>query len=426
MTQYSVPVHKVSDSDLASASSVIERCGRLGRLSDTSGRVDRALGGPALEEAMSLVEGWMGDAGLTCRRDGFGNLVGTPPAPAQSPVLLLGSHLDTVPDGGLFDGALGVVLAIAAAERLPLDRLPFVLEVVAFADEEGRFGKGCLGSRAFVGELGPQDLSLARPDGRTLDQCLRSLGRDPAAAVGRSELPADLIGYCEVHVEQATVLEELDLPVGVVHRILGKTRAVAEVTGKAEHASSSKVEDRRDACCGIAELVLAVEDSMRQDSELRATVGEVRLDPEAVNVVAGRAVASIDLRHPDDASRRLHHESLRSAAREIAARRGLDLSWQHIEEEQAVACDNALTEALAEASRRVGFNPPRMASGAGHDAAVIGGSAPIAMLFVRCAGGVTHHPDEDVSAADAEVALAVLCEFVEELGRGLQTGVGDG
>jgi allantoate deiminase len=399
---------------------VVGRCAELAAFSDLDAEISRALGGHALDEAMAATERWMRAAGLDCRRDGFGNLIGRTESDPKAPVLLLGSHLDTVPGGGRYDGALGVMAATALVERLPAN-LPFAIEVIAFADEEGRFDKGCLGSRSYVGELTGEHLVLSREDGRTLGECLGLAGRDPQRAVERSELPAHAIGYCEVHIEQDTVLEELGVPVGVVGTILGKTRARVELTGVAAHPATG-IESRRDASCGLSELVLAAERSMREDGELRTTLGELHSHPQAVNVVPGRATASVDMRHPDDHARRAAFDRLETEAATIAAARDLDLAWTAIEETDTAVADHRLTAALEAAAGRVGLRPPTLASFAGHDAAVIAGHVPISMLFVRCCDGISHHPDEDVAIADVEAALEVLAEFVSGLAATMPSG----
>lgn len=418
MTQYSINDSKEAMTvEEAPFSEVGARCAALAGFGGNEGKIDRALGDTSLEEAMEMTADWMSAAGLSCRRDEFGNLMGRTPAGSDTPVLLLGSHLDTVPDGGRFDGALGVLVATALVERLPAD-LPFAVEVVAFADEEGRFGKGCLGSRAYAGELTDADLELTRADGLTLAECLRRIGRDPSKAVGRREMPHDLLGYCEVHLGQDTSLEKLGVPLGTLDRILGKSRARVQLTGAATHAAHG-LNLRHDASCGMAELILAAEHLMREDDSLRSTIGEVRVHPQAVNVVAGKASASLDLRHPEDSVRKGTLRCLKLRAKEIADERGLGLSWTTVEESDTAVADPTLSATLNAAARHAGDEPPSLVSFAGHDAAVVAAHAPVAMLFVRSRDGITHHPDEFVADADIDVALTALAGFVTRLGEAM-------
>jgi allantoate deiminase len=342
------------------------------------------------------------------RVDGALNLVGSlPGSDPEAGTLLLGSHLDTVRDAGAFDGPLGVIAAIECVERLRAQEvsLPFGVDVLGFSDEEGlRYGTAYLGSRAVAG---------------TLDDAARALiGREAGSVSRRGER---LLGYVELHIEQGPVLEERDTPVGVVSAIAGATRAEVAFTGRAGHAGTVPMELRRDAACALADFVLAVEAAGRGTPGLVATVGQLSAEPGAPNVIPGRAVASLDVRHGDDAIRRTAVAGLAERAAEIAARRGAELAWDERMATPAVAMDPALTELLAEAVAARGLPDVRLPSGAGHDAVALSELTGTAMLFVRCASGVSHHPDESVDAADVAVAIDVLDAFLrllaERVGR---------
>ena len=355
-----------------------------------------------MARANELVGRWMAEAGMAVRVDGALNLVGSlPGSDPGAGTLLLGSHLDTVRDAGAFDGPLGVIAAIECVERLRAQEvsLPFAVDVIGFSDEEGlRFGTAYLGSRAVAG---------------TLDDAARALiGGDADAASRRGER---LLGYVELHIEQGPVLEQRDAPVAVVTAIAGATRAEVAFTGRAGHAGTVPMELRRDAAAALAELVLAVEAAGRGTPGLVATVGQLSAEPGAPNVIPGRAVGSLDVRHADDATRAAAVAALAERAAEIAGRRGVELAWEERMETAAVAMDPALTALLEQAVAARGLPAVRLPSGAGHDAVALSELTGTAMLFVRCAGGISHHPDESVDPADVEAAIDVLDGFLRLL-----------
>jgi allantoate deiminase len=396
----------------ATAADVLARCDALAACSEEQGRITRRFATPALGRARDLVAGWMREAGLDVRVDAVGNLIGR--RGGDGPALLLGSHLDSVRDAGRYDGPLGVLVALAVAERL--GGRAGALEVVAFADEEGlRYGTAYLGSAALAGRF--EDAWLARRDGDgiALGDALRDWGGDPGAIGGLARAPATLRGYLEVHIEQGPVLEARDLPVGVVTAIAGQTRASVAFTGRAGHAGTTPMDQRRDALAAAAEWITAVETTARAQPGLVATVGEIAASPNASNVIPGAVTASVDVRHADDAMRGRAVDALRSAAAEAAERRGVGARWEPVQANHAVPCDPALTEALEASVTAQGLPVERLASGAGHDGVALAAVAPIAMLFVRCAGGVSHHPDEAVREDDVAVAIDVLGRAVTGL-----------
>ena len=394
---------------------MVARCRELAAVSDEPGRTTRAFGGPAMARANALVGRWMAEAGMAVRVDAALNLVGSlPGSDPEAGTLLLGSHLDTVRDAGAFDGPLGVLAAIAAVARLRAEEvtLPFGIDVLGLSDEEGlRFGTAYLGSRAVAGTLDAAALGVADADGVTVRE---ALGGDAAAASRRGER---LLGYLELHIEQGPVLEERDAPVAVVSAIAGATRAEVRFEGRAGHAGTVPMALRRDAAPALAELVLAVEAEGLARSGLVATVGRLAAQPGAPNVIPGAAVASLDVRHADDGERAAAVAALRSRADAIAAARGLAVTWEERLATPAVAMDAGLAARLGAAVRAAGAPAVALPSGAGHDAVALAGLVPVAMLFVRCAGGVSHHPDESVAVADVAVALDVLDRCV----RGLAT-----
>jgi allantoate deiminase len=403
------------------AARIMERIAILAAISEEPDRLTRRCLTPALAQATGVVAEWMRAAGLVVRRDTVGNVIGRYEGDrAGARTLLLGSHLDTVRDAGPFDGPLGVLTALAAVEGLRERgaRLPFAIETLAFADEEGlRYHTAYLGSKAFTGSLDPAYLDLADADGVTMREAIRAAGGDPAAIPGEARAVNDLLGYCEVHIEQGPVLEARDLPVGVVSAIAGQSRIEVTFTGEAGHAGTVPMDARHDALCAAASFILVVEAVARRQGRAVATVGQLALEPGASNVIPGRVTLSLDVRHPhDDARVEIGHQ-LREQADRIGGTRGVAVSWRALQETAAVACDPPLSKLLAGAVESLGVPAHLLPSGAGHDAVIMARIAPIAMLFVRCRGGVSHNPAERATPADVAVALHALDAFLQALAR---------
>jgi allantoate deiminase len=401
------------------AATLARRLDQLARVSDERGATTRTFLSPAMGRANALVGKWMRGAGLSVREDRVGNLIGRREGDGKGArALLLGSHLDTVRDAGRFDGALGVLLPLAALEVLRSQglRLPFAVEVLGFSEEEGvRFSSAYLGSKGYTGRLRKSDLLLRDPEGISVGGALASLnGRRmplPAAAHSRGEL----MGYVEVHIEQGPVLEARGLAAGVVPAIAGQTRAKVIFTGNAGHAGTTPMALRKDALAGAAEFILAAEALARSGPPLVATVGRISAHPGAPNVIAGAAELTLDLRHPVDSRRLAALARLRAAGRRIARGRGLGFSLVVTQDNGAVACSRELTAALERSVRAVQKRSISLPSGAGHDAVVLSRLTPVAMLFVRCRKGLSHHPDEHVQPSDLGVALRIVVDFLTRL-----------
>jgi allantoate deiminase len=374
------------------AERVLRRADEIAAFTEEPGRITRPLASPALDGAMDRVRGWMEEAGLATRRDGLGNLVGRI---GDGPgTLLLGSHLDSVADAGRYDGVLGVLIALECVQELPL-----ALEVAAFADEEGmRFGSSYLGSRAYLGQLDERDLGLRDAHGVAL--------RDAVGDTQGRLAPDELRAYFEVHIEQGPALEAAGEPLGVVTAIAGQSRFDLVFEGEAGHAGTTPMELRRDALATAAEFVLAAERIARDEPGLVATVGRIRVPGGAANVIPGRVEATLDVRHADDGTRERALQALRMVGEALRRRRGVRVRWTAISEHRATP----LT--LADALAQVLPDAPRLPSGAGHDAVILSGVTDAAMLFVRCAGGVSHHPGEAVAQADVAAAIDAAREFV--------------
>ena len=401
------------------AQTTLARCDALAALTETPGQITRRFATAPMAAANTLVAQWMRAAGMTAHVDAAGNLVGRYAAAApNAPTLLLGSHLDSVRDAGRYDGPLGVLTALAALERLHAQRrrLPFALEVLGFSDEEGvRYGTAYLGSSALAGSFDPAWLSRTDDAGVTLAAALRAFGGDPDALGALRRDPATLLGYLEVHIEQGPVLEDANQPVGVVGAIAGQARYQLVFRGSAGHAGTVPMRLRRDALAACAAFVLAAEDLASTTDGLVATVGQIAAHPGASNVIPGTAMISLDVRHALDPVLEQAVAALQQRAAAICAERGVTLAWQEVQRHTATPCDPQLTQVLAAAAIAHGATPLTLPSGAGHDAVVLADVCPVAMLFVRCAGGVSHNPAEAVSAADLAVALNVLCDTLERL-----------
>jgi allantoate deiminase len=400
------------------AARVLRRCDELAAFSEEEGRLTRRFGTPALRRAGEAVSEWMEAAGMTVRRDAIGNLIGRLGDSGRR-TLLIGSHLDTVRDAGRYDGMLGVLVAIACLEALRDQgrSLPYAVEVLAFADEEGvRFGTGYLGSSVLAGRFDPADLERLDGDGVTLADAVRGFGGDPDGLTSARRDPADLIGYYEVHIEQGPVLESAGVPLGVVHAIAGQTAGRIAFTGEAGHAGTVPMALRRDALGAAAEFVTAVEAVARAQEGAVATVGSFEVEPGARNVIPGRVVLSLDVRHAADPVREAVLARLRERAGAIAAARGVGVEWHLSAGVGAVDTSPELTELVAEAVAAASHPVVRLASGAGHDAVMISRIAPIAMLFVRCAGGISHNPAESVTVQDVAAAIEASTRLLELVG----------
>jgi len=400
------------------AREVIAWCRRLAESSEEPGFTTRSFLSEPVRGVHAQLSGWMQRLGMVVHVDAAGNLRGVLPAAANgSKRLFIGSHLDTVPRAGAFDGILGVVMGIALVERLGAKRLPYAVEVVGFSDEEGvRFGVPFIGSRALAGSLSAEALERRDASGRTVADAIRAFGLDPNnLAAARAE--ADALGYLEFHIEQGPVLDQLGLPLGIVTAIAGQSRVNLVFTGDANHAGTTPMNARRDALAGAAEWIGAVEQLAQNTPGLVATVGRIDAHPGATNVIAGTCRASLDVRHADDGTRATSVKRLIESAREIARRRSLEITSEPQLDQGSVPMNPALVGMLERSVARAGHAVHRMTSGAGHDAMVVAAHMPATMLFVRSPGGISHHPSESVTEGDVEAALTVGLGFLDELSR---------
>jgi allantoate deiminase len=395
---------------------VIAECRRIASISEEPDRITRRFLTPPVHEVHALLRGLMESLGMTVCTDAAGNLRGLwEPAGARGKRLILGSHVDTVPDAGAFDGVLGVALALEWVELAQELKLALPIEVIAFSEEEGvRFGVPFIGSRAVAGRFDPALFALKDADGITLENAIRAFGLDPGR-IGEAALDPAALGFIEMHIEQGPVLEADRLSVATVTAIVGQMRLGLEFTGHANHAGATPMHLRRDALAGAAEWLSAVESMALRTEGLVATVGKLDVEPNVANVIAGAARVSLDVRHAEDVERKSAVGTLLAQAESIAGKRGLTLQCTRQMDQPAVPMDERLTAILAAAIESAGLPVKRMTSGAGHDAMVMAARVPTAMLFLRSPGGISHHPDESVLEEDVEAALHVGRKFLERL-----------
>jgi len=398
---------------------IVGRVARLGRHSDSPDHYTRTLFTPAHRAAAAEIAAWMGEAGMTVRTDPIGNVIGRyAGASADAKTLLMGSHFDSVRNGGKFDGVLGILVPIACVAELNArgERLRVAIEVAAFSDEEGaRFQTSFLSSRALIGRFDPEVLERRDADGVSLAAAMREAGLDPAAAPRAALDPSRLAGYVELHIEQGPVLLDAGKPLGVVTSIASGIRYLVRVSGEAGHAGTVPMSRRRDALAAASEMVLAVEAQCAAVDSAVGTVGILKVKDGTGNVIPGEVEFTVDVRAPDDARRHAAEASVLREFERIAKRRGVSAEpARGPHDVKGVPCAPWLQDRLAQSiERRTGAAAARLPSGAGHDAMILAEVTDAGMLFVRCgAGGVSHNPAETVTAEDAGLAADVLLDFL--------------
>lgn len=403
----------------AAAARLMKRCGTLAEITERPGEILRTFLSPAMDEVLGAMHPWMEAAGMAVAVDRAGNLRALWGS-AYAPRLLVGSHLDTVPNAGAYDGVLGVLMALALVEASGEKRYPFAIEMLGFSDEEGtRFGMPFLGSRALVGGLDPLG-SCVDANGVTVAEALRNfeMGRPDAI---EARLSGNCAAYLEFHIEQGPVLESRNLALGIVEGLAGQSRCRVEFRGVAGHAGTTPMNLRKDALAGAAEWMSATEMIARRVEDAVATVGQVHAEPGGVNVIPGMVRCSLDVRHADDTVREALVQSIFGEARSIASRRGLQVQATQYHEHAAVLFNKELVEMAERAAGRAGCPTIRMMGGAGHDAMVIAPHVPTAMIFLRNPGGISHHPDESVAEEDVATAIHAGLFFLEDFAAYVQT-----
>lgn len=402
------------------AARVMARCDALAQLSESTEGLTRVYLSSEHLQANALVAQWMQQAGMATWQDAVGNICGRyEAAQPGAQALLLGSHLDTVRNAGRYDGMLGVLAAIEVVDALNRAGLrgAQAIEIIGFADEEGtRFNIALLGSRGLTGSWPASWLACEDAQGVSVAQALALAGLSADAIFTAQRPVADFSAYLELHIEQGPVLEQEDLALGVVSAINGAHRLHARFTGEAGHAGTVPMRHRRDALAAAAEWLLFIEQTTQAFApDIVATVGTLQCEPGAVNVIPGAVSLTLDIRSPQDEARDALLQRLLDQAGEIAARRGVGFSHEIFYTIAATPCDEALRAQLSDAVWEVQGRTLLLPSGAGHDAIAIAERWPSAMLFVRCAGGISHHPAESVAEDDVAQALRAFSLAVGQL-----------
>ncbi len=397
---------------------IVSRINRLGAISESPNNLTRIFLTAEHRTAAELIMTWMREAGMRAHLDAIGNVCGRYEGERPGmPCLMLGSHYDTVRDAGKWDGPLGLITAISCVAKLNRGalRLPFAIEVMGFADEEGvRFASTLLGSRAVAGTFNESVLGTRDKSGISMRDALVKFGLDPDHIGAAARIRSELLAYVELHIEQGPVLETRNVPVGVVTAIAGATRLAARLTGMAGHAGTVPMTMRHDALAGAAECISKIEQLCLTDhGGLVGTVGYIHATPGATNVIAGQAHFTIDMRAPTDTHRKKAVSDIVRQIEVIAKRRKLQLQLDVTHENRTVPCASWLKTQVAEAVAAEGYPVFELPSGAGHDGMAMVDIADIGMIFVRCRGGISHHPDEHVDVADADAGARVLLRLIE-------------
>ena len=401
------------------AARVAERCDLLGQRSDRGDCLMRLFCSPAMKLAHEDLSLWMTDAGLSPHLDALGNLIGKPANDdPQRPVLLIGSHLDTVVNAGKFDGMLGVLLGLGVVEAIKEsgNTLPFDIHVIAFSEEEGvRYRLPFIGSAGIAGIFDPADLDRLDGEGVSMRDALINFGCSPDDYQSVSYRNRNVIGFIETHLEQAVRLQESDQPVAAVSAIAGQTRASIALEGVSGHAGTVPHDRRRDSLAAAAKLILDIEELGQNTEGLFATVGRILSQPNLSNVISNHTELSLDLRHAQNDVRKKALKTIRLMIMELKRTRGVSGRITTARHSTAVPMDANLTQHLQSAIDANGGLQTQLVSGAGHDAMVIAAMAPTSMLFVRCRDGISHHPNEYVSPQDIAASLDVMVKGVMSL-----------
>ncbi|GAA5534301.1 allantoate amidohydrolase [Deinococcus aluminii] len=409
----SPPLNELDWTDLAGRT--LACCADIAACTEEPGQITRTFLCAPMHDAHARLDRWAASLGLQTHEDAAGNWRATRRSDRPNArTLVIGSHLDSVPNAGAYDGVLGVVLGVALLDALKDTRLPYHVELVGFSEEEGvRFRVPFIGSRALLGNA-DELMTVTDAQGKSVAQAITEYGLD-VAQLADAQLKADVLGYLEMHIEQGPVLEAEDRSLGLVNAIAGQSRLNLTFTGKANHAGTTPMYLRRDALTGASAFVLAVENLAKSTPGLVATVGSLKPLPGAGNVIPGEVQLTLDIRHARDEVRLGALDQLLTIAGQIAEERGLTFAHELRMEEHATPMDPALTALLGEALAAEGQVSAPMVSGAGHDAMLVGQVWPAGMLFLRSPGGLSHHPDEAVREEDVEAALRVGTRFLKLL-----------
>lgn len=392
----------------------LERLGQIGRTKD--GGVHRMALSAEDRMAQELVAKWMEEAGLQVRRDAFGNLIGRKEGTdGAAPLVMIGSHIDSVPNGGMFDGTIGVIGGIEAMRALHEAQIALAhpVEIVAFCDEEGpRFLGGLFGSRGMVGKIGEEELQRADQEGITRFAALQAFGLEPQRIRDSVRHQGEIGLYLEMHIEQGPLLESLGKPVGIVTGIAGPVWLRIRLIGEAGHAGTVPMNMRQDPLVGAAEIIQAIERICSEDAAAPTvgTVGRLTVKPGGGNVIPKEVEFTADIRDSDLQRREQAIAEIRRTIAEVCARRRLQAEVETVMDAPPMTCASHVVETMTMLSQKLSLHAPQMISGAGHDAMLLAEIADMGMIFVRCRGGISHSPKEWAETADIAAGTRLLLE----------------
>lgn len=402
------------------AEKIVSRIHELASVSETGDGITRRYGTAAFLEGADKVLRWMQEAGLQARVDAIGNIRGvwSSDDPAAK-TLVIASHIDTVQHAGRWDGPLGVLMGLDLLEDIiqSKKKLSFHIELIAFCDEEGvRFHTTYLGSKVVAGAFDRELLLRKDEDGISLEEAIHKAGGKTSALEKEAIAPGEWLGYFEIHIEQGPVLYERKIPAAFVTAIAGQVRAEVIFTGVAGHAGTVPMDLRNDALCGASEFILGLEKlAFESGNELVATVGKLQIRNAASNVIPGEVACSVDIRSPGEQVLSRSHERIRIWSEEVGRQRNLGVDWKVLQVSSPVVCDAWMNGLLAQSIKESGYEPLGLVSGAGHDAVPVSAVSPVAMLFVRCYKGISHHPLENVETEDIAAVIAISDNFIHQL-----------
>ncbi len=397
------------------AKDCLRQADELAACTEEPGILKRTFMSEPMQRAHTLVRGWMQSAGMQVRVDALGNIIGRLEGNGPK-AFLTGSHLDTVPDAGKYDGMLGVLIGIAAARAIGAKNLAYHFDTIGFSDEEGvRYKMPYLGSLAITGLFKREYLDRVDEKGVTMADAIRNFGLNGEDFKSAAYNFAEVEGFAEVHIEQGPVLESEGLALGAVTGLVGQSRVKLFYRGLASHAGTTPMRGRRDAFVALSELNVFVEKYALSIPNLVATVGMAQVRPGGANVIPGEVYFSLDIRHGDQPVLDRATEVILGEAAAIAKRRGIAMQIETQETQAVVKCDSLLVNKMALAMEKHGYGNFRLASGAGHDTAILSKVTPTAMLFIRSPGGISHNPIETVTVEDVAAAIEVFVTFLKSL-----------
>lgn len=368
------------------------------------------------KNAKALVASYMKEAGMTVKEDAVGNLIGRKEGLRQdAPAVLIGSHIDTVPHGGKFDGALGVIAGIEVVQSLHEQGIDHEhpIEVYAFTDEEGsRFGFGMIGSRALAGLLTSEDLQHRDDEGVSIAEAMKESGLDPESYGEASKDAASVKAYVELHIEQGRVLENAGLAAGIVTGIAGPHWIKWTIVGEAGHAGATPMSIRKDPLMAAAEIMQNIEEEAKKYPNTVATIGQISVKPGGINVIPAEVEFALDLRDIDETIRNQAEANFTTYAEEVCRKRGVELKLETLQRIASVPCSQSIQEVIQEACNKLNIEPFALPSGAGHDGMQFTEYCPIGMIFIRSRDGISHNPAEWSSIEDCGKGTAILYETV--------------